>query len=204
MQENKAPYAKGKTSQKRIKLFAVLLVSVVMVSLVIFQIVRINTLYPGPKLREFSLGEEAIGGDIGITVTGVEIVEGDAILKLIPTYKEMVTNRAGELVGIDQVRIIICDVVVVNHGDEPHTVLLNSYTLQVGMWKNGLDFELMDINSEVATSLQLNPGEKTVVRLPYKMYDIQFKNQSDWESILDERFDLVLLKYPVKVVVHMS
>ena len=195
--------ANSKT-RRRIVFLAVSLASVVLIVLVTYRIVTLNMMYPSPKLLEFSLNEEVVGGDVGITVTSFRIYEGEEIYGLIPTYEETMKDASGVPFDISQVRMLVCGLTITNHGSEPHTVSLSRPVLQVGMWKNGVHRPAyLKLNEGVSMSLQLAPGETVSVWLPYNMYDLQFENNYEWTHATEKQADLVLNTYPVKAVVHL-
>ena len=175
----------------------------VLLLLAISRIATLNRLYPSPTIMNFSLNEEVLGGDIGITVTGFDIYEGEEIYDLIPGY--VVNLRIdGVPVGIEQLRIVVCDVVITNHGTKTQRVVTYRSVLQVGVWSNAVPRnEYLMLNNNMSQTPEIAPGETITVRLPYIMCDFHFKNHYEWEHLIEKQLDLVLGVYPTRAVVHM-
>jgi len=202
--QRKPSTIESRAQRKRIAFISVASLLALLLVAGTVRIITLNIAYPSPARMVFSLGEEALGGDIGVRAVSLEVFEGEEILGILPEYEETMKDR-GELVTLDQVRMFVCSIVVSNHGEELSSVAVNNYVLQIGAWKNGLMFtQYPELNEGRGIMVELKPGEQVELRLAYSMYDFQFKSRSDFEKIKDKDIDLVLKSYPVKIIIRMQ
>jgi len=193
----------SRAQRKRIAFISIASVLTVLLIAGTVRIITLSIAYPSPGHMVFSLGEEVIGGDIGIRATSLEVFEGEEILGILPEYEEKMRDR-GELVTPDQVRMFVCSIVLSNHGDSVCSVAVYNYILQVGAWKNGsVSYQYPELNEGRGSQVELKPGEQVELRLAYFMYDFQFKSRSDFEKIKEKDIDLVLKSYPIKIIIRM-
>jgi len=193
-----------RAQRKRIAFISIASLLAVLLVAGTVRIITLNIAYPSPARMVFSLGEEALGGDIGVRATSLEVFEGEEILSLFPDYEEKAKYN-GILLRFDQVRMFVCSIVLSNHGEETSSVAVYNYVLQVDAWKNGLMYDqYLELNEVQRASVDLDPGKQIELRLVYIMYDTSFKNHADFEKIKDKDIDLVLKSYPVKIIIRMA
>ena len=70
-------------------------------------------------------------------------------------------------------------------------------------WSNGCDFDLYSqLNNMNSIYVTLAANEEKDIKLPYLMYDFQFK-EGEWETVNERDFSLVLSVYPIKNIVRL-
>jgi len=202
--QKKPSTIESRAQRKRIAFISVASVLALLLVAGTVRIIALSIAYPSPGHMVFSLGEEVIGGDIGVRATSLEVFEGEEILGILPEYEEKVMDR-GILVTFDQVRMFVYSVVLTNHSESVCGVAVYNYVLQIGAWKTALAYdEYLELNEGRGTRVELEPDEQVELRLVYKMYDIQFNSRSDFDEITNRDIDLVIVTYPVKIVIRIS
>lgn len=188
-------------SVKRRRAFtvAVLLFLSSLIALSAWRIVQVNNRWPDPKIRTYSIGEEIMGGDIGITAVDAQILDGQEMLEMVPEFE--VVPGGKEPVTIDDFKLLLVDVTVRNASDEDREVPVYHFYAQSYAWSNGIDAEMFhSINEDAELDLSLPANSTMSVQLPYLLFTSQFR---EWKTAGERPFDLVLSSYPIKCSVRL-
>jgi hypothetical protein len=160
--------------------------------------------FPDPVLVEHRLGEEVVGGEIGIRATDAAILDRSKVLALAPGYSPAVLGAGGEPLGADDERVCLVTLVVTNNGEKAQVVPLQNFRAQSLYWQNGINMPLYGLlNESPGLRLSLEAGQSVTVRLPFSAYSVSFMTDSEWASFAQRPFDLVLSIYPARHVVHL-
>ena len=195
--------------RKRIVFLAVAFLFLALVGFGIYKIIAINTLYPPIRIYEFSMGQEIMNGDVGLTATALTIYEGQEIYTVMPDYQEdLFINATGDLAPIERVRLLVCELTFTNYGDQSLSVAFSIRKMQIGyLWSEGMSpFDFAPLNSGRGLRFEIAPGEKLTLRFPFRMYrdwGSMLLDADSWENIIHEPVDIILSEFP-KIIIHLS
>ena len=195
------------TKRKRIIALVVTVVSLVLLGLAAYRIITLNMMYPSPKVLEYAIGDEIMGGDIGITVIGLKIYEGAEIYTVIPDYQESLVDLDGELLPIEKSREFVCEITYTNYSTDQYYRISPRGTMQIELFwtSNGDPMIFASLNPDLPVrSPTLGPGEQITVRLPFRMYRVTNYEEDIWESAMEGQIDLVIREFPQKIIVHLT
>lgn len=183
-------------NKQAIKIGAVVLI----LAGVIFAGIRIysvNSKYPDPKIINYKQGEDIKGGDIVLNVAKSDFLTYNDIMQVCPDYKNQMKVN-GKTVSEDDVNFLVAEIQMKNESDEVKKTSLTQVIAESGAWSNAFDMDLfIALNNIDKVYISLDGHEERTFKVPYIMYKSQFKS-SEWESVKDREYELVLSTYPVK------
>lgn len=160
------------------------------------RIYNINRKYPDPKIINYTQGEDIKGGDIVLNVTKSNFFTYNNIMQVCPNYKNQMLNRKNY--SENDINFLVAEIQMKNESNEVKKTSLTQVIAESGAWSNGFDMDLfIALNNVDKVYISLEGHEERTFKVPYIMYKSQFKS-SEWESVKDREYELVLSTYPVK------
>lgn len=170
----------------------------ILVTLSAVRIYRVNKKYPDPPINTYKENDKIKGGNIDIAVKKSRIITMDDIDNKEKSIEEVILDTQNMNIDKNQVKFLIIDLEITNNDKNQQTIDLTKFSAESVGWANGWSPELYAIlNNTDRITIQIEGNSKTSVRLPFTMYDFQFK-ETNWEDIIKRKFYLVLSLYPVK------
>ena len=176
---------------KKKKSKILLLSSVLVFGIFLFNFITINRKYPDREIQTYTLGDKVEYSDCTITITGYRLFTKDEFLDKYSILSD------SEDIGCEWNKLLI-DLTIENKLDSKNYFETDNLLLESGSWWNGLDMQTMkSINETLENStILLQARQKVFLCLPYTLYEIQFKPM-DWNSIENREFDLIASIYPI-------
>ena len=191
--------------QRRVLLSGLAALLLALIWLCVVRIVLINREIPTPPTVAHQQGEEIMCGNVGVTITGAAIIDGESVSELTsitPVGLGLIdSNRLPR--NPQDFKFLLADIRVANHGASAATVELYPFTMQSGAWANGMSLPLFHDLNKTGTSLDLASGEARTIRLPFVIMSDQFNTAGDWRDVDQRPFDLVLTQHPTIHLVHL-
>lgn len=193
----------------RKKLFLVVTIVLICISLTVISAIRIvslNEKYPNPTVVNHSVNEEIDGGAISICINKAELLNGNEFIEQVPDYSIEINNSDGTLVSDEQIKVLLVNCCITNNSEDAQTFSLTQMYAETLSWSNGIDgdiFPLINKDYKDPTQVDIEPQQSISFVLPYNMYDFQFQ-KSEWNEIETKSFDITLSVYPTKHIVVLN
>lgn len=189
--------------KKRCRILFVLFSFLLLLFVMSWRFVTLNKEYPNPKVITYKQGQAIQGGDIEITVIDSEFTTMDAMQEIIPEIENQVVDEKGNLLQNEHIKILLVDLELHNLSNDKQSTSLARFTAQSKAWSNGMDLNTYcALNNIQGVGINLAPGEKRHMTMPFYLYDLQFK-EGGFQKAEDRKFHLVLSVYPVKNMVEL-
>lgn len=166
----------------------------------VVRFVQVNIRYPAPSYRSVEPGE------VEIPKSGLEYSISDAYFlppeEITALYDAIDPNQATytRYIPGEQEELLMIEMTIHNPTDEEKEFGVPT-NLESKAWCNGLDVPMyVYLNPE--TNESLASGESITVKMPFTMLYLQFK-PSQWESVRDREYQLLLSLYPEKAVMKL-
>ena len=194
-----------RAKRKRIVALAAVAVFVILLGFGMYRIIAINMTYPSQKIFMFSMNQEIISGNVGVTVTNLSVYEGKEIYTVVPDYEDYMLGPDNKPLPIEKRRMLVFDVVFVNYGDTPVSLHLTDFKAQIGnIWYSSLSrWAFEPLNDGMSPTIA--PGEQLSVSMPYVMFfHYMILDMEIWENVMNKPVDLVMSIYPSIIIVRLS
>ncbi len=187
-----------KNSTGRGKIVAALVIYGVVLIGVASRFIFLNTEYPSPQIKTYSLGETICLGNYNFTLKEWKWQDGEIVHELLPGY-HLINTFNGKEYPVEKERVGLATVIIEKTHEDDTYLDLTDITFESGAWGNQWDQDIMfGINKGLdSLLLDMKEGECREIIFPITMADFHFA-ESDWREIDRRDFYIVLEYYPVK------
>lgn len=173
----------------------IILAGAVLLGLFVWRVVAINLKYPAPTLKRYEMGETAnYLNTFELTVIDAEFLSDDKAQELFDVENNFKDFEQEYLVTTLNIR---------NISGETQRFPLSNLTFQSGAFFNGFMFEFMERLNGWSDMPELKPGEETTIKVPVNIPKSRFRD-SQWETVTQQEFEIVIALYPEKQVLKLQ
>lgn len=187
-----------KRRMKTILIFtAALLLTAGLVVVYLHYYTAVNKKYPEAAVITSSIGRKInLDTNTKIIVNSCQYLTVDELRKIVPDYQITAKDENGDYLNDDDLKIYLVNVTITGTFDTNMQHILQSLNMVSGT-------DCMTINANLFGMLNDHTLDDTygteTVTLPYIFYSVNY-SKSDWNSVGNKKYDLVLYKYPMKYI----
>ena len=173
----------------------IILASAVLICAFVWRVVAVNLKYPAPTLKSYEIGETVRYLDnYEITVVKSEFLSDD---------------RADELFDVENMfpdmeqKFLVVTLKIKNISNEVQEFAVENLIFQSGAFFNAPMIQGFEALNGWCTLPELSAGEEQLVKLPLNISKSRFRD-SQWNTITERPFELVLGLYPEREVLKLQ
>lgn len=186
---------------KTIAAVAVCAACVLLLSGFAFAYHRVNSAYPAMTVHTVEPGEYAsFPGGQEIKVVKWELATVERVRDFYPAFMTEEAAYKWDVAEEDMRNLLVT--IRMKVGDESSMVAFSDLNASAGTWRNGVDYEVVQLLNKGALKDITKTGEEVELLLLYNLFKHQFP-ADQWEKIGDRQFELICLLYPEKYVFQL-
>ena len=172
----------------------IILAGAVLLGLFVWRVIAINLKYPAPTLKSYEIGETANYADtFELTVIDAEFLSDEAKKSLD------VESTFGDY----ERECLVATLKIKNISHEPQMPLPEGLTFQAGAFFNGPMLQFMEQLNGWSEMPELQANEELVFKVLTLVPKSRFRD-SQWETVTQREFEMVIALYPEKQVLKLQ
>lgn len=183
------------TVKKKIMISIIIAGSLILASLFVWRVVAINLKYPASTLKSYEMGE---------TINYLNIFE-----IMVMDAEFLSDEKAQELFDVEnnfkdfEQEYLVTTLNIRNISGETQRFSPSDLTFQSGAFFNGIMLHFMEQLNGWRDMPELKPGEEITIKVPVNIPKSRFRD-SQWETVTEREFEIVIALYPEKQVLKLQ